>query len=148
MYRLPCHRTAAVYYHSSGVAMGGGLQPSPNRTSNDVILTFSDIYFELLDALSLIIWFRNCHNTLNKNYVSLSPESCSLPLCYHCNSGKVNESTVILAVQLEREKEETKALQLLCEILCCSILMRSDTTGKTPDQNNINWVVCCFLSTC
>ena len=42
-------------------------------------LLFSDIYFEVLDTLSLIIWFCNCHN--NKNYVALFPEFCSLPLC-------------------------------------------------------------------
>ena len=39
---------------------------------------FSDIYFEVLDSLSLIIWFCNCHNY--KNNVALFPES-SLPLC-------------------------------------------------------------------
>ena len=55
---------------------GWGLQ-TPHRASSDVILKpFSDSYFEVLDILSLIIWFCNCHN--NKNYVALFPESCSL----------------------------------------------------------------------
>ena len=43
------------------------------------LLLFFDIYFEVLDASSLIIWFCNCHN--NKNYVALFPEFCALPLC-------------------------------------------------------------------
>ena len=53
----------------SDVATGGfwGLQP-PYWASYDVIhISFSDIYFEVLDTLLLIIWFCNCHD--NKNYV-------------------------------------------------------------------------------
>ena len=41
--------------------------------------SFFDTYVEVLDTLSLIIWFCNRHN--NKNYVALFSESCSLPLC-------------------------------------------------------------------
>ena len=39
--------------------------------------SFSDIYSEVLDSLSLIIWFRNCHWPNNKIDVALFPESCS-----------------------------------------------------------------------
>ena len=52
---------------------GGGLQ-LPHGASNDVIVT-SDTYFQVLDTLSLIIWFCNCGN--NKNYAALFPEFCS-----------------------------------------------------------------------
>ena len=43
------------------------------------LLVFFDIYFEVIDTMSLIIWFSNWHN--NKKYAALCPEFCSLPLC-------------------------------------------------------------------
>ena len=55
------------------------LQPPSHGASKCRHTSFSDIYFEVLDTLSLIIWFCNCHN--NKNHVALFPGSCSLPLC-------------------------------------------------------------------
>ena len=78
----------------SGVATGEGLGVTTplHWASNDVIHTyFSDIYFEVLDTLSLIIWFCNWYN--NKNYVALFPETCSLPFCLWSNN------TILLAGQ-------------------------------------------------
>ena len=67
----------------------GAYNLPPHWASNDVILAFSDIYFEVVQdetwaiskcyTLSLIIWFCSFHN---KNYVALFPEFCFLPLCW------------------------------------------------------------------
>ena len=64
----------------SGVATGGLQPPSIEPQMTSLLTSFSDIYFEVLDILSLIIWFCDYH--IHKNlYLALFPEFRSLPLC-------------------------------------------------------------------
>ena len=92
-YQLPTHwlyftsKISVNFFGSGSAGSGSCLQiycfhiPGYNTPlrSNDVILSSSsDIYFEVLDTLSLIICFCNCYN--NKNYAALFPEFCSLLL--------------------------------------------------------------------